>query len=58
MIQPVIMITCSRVASAVNGIIQVINQGASGSTWIVENDKPAYDFSEKIGGAFQILSKT
>ncbi|KOB70885.1 putative alcohol dehydrogenase [Operophtera brumata] len=47
-----------RVASAVNGIIQAINQGASGSTWIVENDKPAYDFSEKIAGAFQILSKT
>lgn len=45
-----------RVESAVNGIIAVISQGASGTTWIVENDKPAYDFTEDIATAFQTLS--
>ncbi|KAJ0180363.1 hypothetical protein K1T71_003767 [Dendrolimus kikuchii] len=46
-----------RVESAVNGIIDVINRAESGATWIIENDKPAYNFTENIAEAFQILSK-
>ncbi|XP_028030460.1 15-hydroxyprostaglandin dehydrogenase [NAD(+)]-like [Bombyx mandarina] len=47
-----------RVESAVKGILEVINKASTGDTWIVESDKPAYDFTQNISEAFQILSKT
>lgn len=45
-----------RVESAVNGIIDVINRAESGTTWIIENDKPAYNFTRNIAEAYEILS--
>ncbi|CAB3251831.1 unnamed protein product [Arctia plantaginis] len=47
-----------KVASAVTGILHVMEHGKSGSTWIVKNDQPAYEYPEKINEAFKILSET
>ncbi|CAB3234590.1 unnamed protein product [Arctia plantaginis] len=47
-----------KVASAVTGILHVMEHGKSGSTWIVKNDQPAYEYTEKINEAFKILSET
>lgn len=47
-----------RVESAVSGILDVIDQGTSGSTWIVKDDQKAYDYSDKVSKAFEVLSET
>ncbi|XP_026742458.1 15-hydroxyprostaglandin dehydrogenase [NAD(+)]-like [Trichoplusia ni] len=47
-----------RVESAVAGILEAISEGKSGSTWIVKNDQPAYDYTDKLLEAFEILSES
>ncbi|XP_075969296.1 15-hydroxyprostaglandin dehydrogenase [NAD(+)]-like [Anticarsia gemmatalis] len=47
-----------RVESAVTGILDVIDKGQSGSTWIVKNDQPAEEYTGQINEAFKILSET
>ncbi|CAK1556078.1 unnamed protein product [Leptosia nina] len=45
-----------RVESAVNGIIEVIQQAESGSTWIIANNNIARDVTMNVRESFRILS--
>ncbi|XP_047021020.1 15-hydroxyprostaglandin dehydrogenase [NAD(+)]-like [Helicoverpa zea] len=45
-----------RVGSAVSGILEVIDLGKSGSTWIVKDDQKAYEITDKLSQAFEVLS--
>ncbi|CAG9783574.1 unnamed protein product [Diatraea saccharalis] len=45
-----------RVKSAAYGMLQVINNGVSGSTWMIANDKSPVDISENISGGFNVMS--
>ncbi|KAJ8722878.1 hypothetical protein PYW07_004058 [Mythimna separata] len=47
-----------RVESAVSGILTVLDKGKSGSTWIVKNDQEAYDYTNKLNQAFEVLAQT
>ncbi|KAH9639077.1 hypothetical protein HF086_009046 [Spodoptera exigua] len=47
-----------KVESAVSGILKVLEEGKSGSTWIVKNDQMAYDCTETLNQAFAVLSDT
>ncbi|KAM3963388.1 alcohol dehydrogenase-like [Aphomia sociella] len=43
-----------KVESATSGILDVINKGSSGSTWIIANDKPAVDITDVVKKRFQL----
>lgn len=47
-----------RVESAVSGILTVLDQGKTGSTWIVKNDQPAVDYTDQLNKAFEVLAET
>lgn len=44
--------------SAVQGVLEVIRKGESGSTWVVADDKPAEDITRRVKEAYEKLSNT
>ncbi|GBP31495.1 15-hydroxyprostaglandin dehydrogenase [Eumeta japonica] len=45
------------VESAALGVLEAIKRGASGSTWIIANDKPAVDVTRDLSDVFAGVSK-
>lgn len=45
------------VRSAAEGMAQVYQHGTSGDTWLVNNNKPAINITEKVKKAHHILSE-
>ncbi|KAG6452917.1 15-hydroxyprostaglandin dehydrogenase [NAD(+)] [Manduca sexta] len=43
--------------SAAKGVVDVLKNGKSGSTWLVANDKPAVDYSSHVTDAYKIMAK-
>ncbi|GBP31504.1 15-hydroxyprostaglandin dehydrogenase [Eumeta japonica] len=49
--------TFQKPEAAVAGVVEAFKRGASGSTWLADNDQPPVDISDDVNEGFSILSR-